>query len=282
MKPFLVFSQAALIRLVASTRTPLLQFDPNTTKDCAEWHNVADGGETCDYVRKLYGITPAEFHEWNPLIGLDCTPWYDWQSYCIVTQRRLDSVKPSTTSSSVTVSSPTSASSLAPSPTAWDSLGCYAQDPARSILEQNMNPSGDDSLTILDCKSTCYRGAYTFAGVQQGNQCWCSSFVGGEWAKNQTDCNVPCTGDKNTVCGGKGVFNIFEALSNSIPAVISSTPSSVASSTTRSVTSSATSSASAATAAPTSNGATPNRALFGMGFRTIKSLYLSCLTCMCI
>jgi hypothetical protein len=55
MKTVLGFLCVALAHLVASTGTPLLQFDPNTTKDCAEWHNVADGGETCDYVRKLYG-----------------------------------------------------------------------------------------------------------------------------------------------------------------------------------------------------------------------------------
>jgi len=55
MKPFSVFSSATLVHLVASTGVPLLQFDPNTTKDCAGWHNVSDEGETCEYVRKLYG-----------------------------------------------------------------------------------------------------------------------------------------------------------------------------------------------------------------------------------
>jgi hypothetical protein len=74
--------------------------------------------------------------------------------------------------------------------------------------------------------------------------------VGGEWAKNQTDCNTPCTGDKNTVCGGKGVFNVFEALANGSPAVVS--PTTRATSTVK--------------AAAASNGAMQNRALFGMEF----------------
>jgi hypothetical protein len=165
-----------------------------------------------------------------------------------VTQKKLDSLK--TTTSSTTVSTTTSAATLAPSPTAWNPLGCYAQESARPLLEQNMNPSGDGSLTIPKCKNTCYRRAYTFAGVREGNQCWCSSFVGGEWAKNQTDCNTPCTGDKNTVCGGKGVFNVFEALANGSPAVVS--PTTRATSTVK--------------AAAASNGAMQNRALFGMEF----------------
>jgi hypothetical protein len=113
-----------------------------------------------------------------------------------------------------------------------------------------MNPNGDGSLTIPVCKDTCYRRAYTSAGVQQGNQCWCSIFVGGEWTKNQTECNTPCTGDRNTVCGGDGVFNVFEALANSSPVAISSVSSS----------------GSAVKATAASNGAILNRALFGAGF----------------
>jgi hypothetical protein len=208
--------------------------------------NFTAVSKTCDDLESQlkHSVSPAEFHEWNPSIGLDCTPWWDFTSYCIVTQKKLDSIKTMTPTTSTTISSTTTASSLGPSPTAWDPIGCYAQDPFRSILEQNMNPNGDGSLTIPKCKLTCYRRAYTFAGVLQGNQCWCSSHVAVEWAKNQTDCNVPCFGDKSTVCGGTGVFNVFEALANSIPAV--------------------TNSAEPVNAAATSNGAMSNRAVFGM------------------
>lgn len=117
-----------------------------------------------------------------------------------------------------------------------------------------MNPNGDANLSIPKCKNSCYRRSYAFAGVQAGNQCWCSSYVGGEWAKNQTDCNVPCTGDKATFCGGKGAVNVFEALENETPSVRVTTtgkPTGVASS---------------AMAVVTSNGAVKNRALFGMDF----------------
>lgn len=133
----------------------------------------------------------------------------------------------SKTSSSAPVSSTTSALPLAPSPTAWDSLGCYSQDAVRAILEQNMNPNGDGSLTIPKCKNTCYRRAYNFAGVQQGNQCWCGNFVAGEWTKNQTDCNTPCTGDKTSICGGVQAVNVFQALANSKPTATISITSSI-------------------------------------------------------
>ncbi|KAF1973231.1 hypothetical protein BU23DRAFT_589719 [Bimuria novae-zelandiae CBS 107.79] len=214
MKPYfsiLVF----LAHYAVAGDQPQLQWDPATVDDCAGWFdNVGD--LSCEYVRKMFNISPEEFHSWNPSVGLDCKPW-DVQSYCIVTQSKLDTLPSMTSSTRIsTTTTTTAAPTLRPSPTAWKEMGCYAEDPAMPILEQNMNPNGDASLSILKCKNSCYRRAYAFAGVQQGNQCWCSSYVGGEWASNQTDCNTPCTGDQNTMCGGKGFLNVFKALENTV------------------------------------------------------------------
>ncbi|KAF2677517.1 WSC domain protein [Lentithecium fluviatile CBS 122367] len=199
----------ALAHQATSTGVPELQWDPDTVKDCVEWYNNTDN-ESCESVRKLFGITPEEFHSWNPSLGLDCKPWR-WQSYCIVTQEKLDKTKPTTTPTTTSATPTTSTSSLGPSPTAWTALGCYTENSKVPLLEKNMSPTGGDpALTIPKCKNSCYRRAYRFAGVQQGNQCWCGTYVGGEWSKNQTDCNTPCTGDKNTFCGGKGFENIFK------------------------------------------------------------------------
>jgi hypothetical protein len=182
--------------------------------------------ESCESVRKLFGITPEVFHEWNPSVNLDCTPW-NFQSYCIVTQEKLDQTKPTTSSSTTSIATTTTSSTtLGPSPTTWTVRGCYVENPDLPVLEQNLNPSGDESLTIPKCKDDCYRQAFRFVGVKQGNQCWCSSYIGGEWTRNQTDCNTPCTGDKNTICGGKGLLNVFEASGDQILATSTITPSS--------------------------------------------------------
>ncbi|OWY50358.1 putative wsc domain protein [Alternaria alternata] len=254
----------AFIQRVASSRYPLLQWDPETVEDCIDWYDNGQG-KTCEYVRELYGYTAAEFSEWNPSVGLDCKPW-DWQSYCVITQRKYDSIHPTTTSSKVitTTTSTSQAPSLGPSPTSWDALGCYAQNPNRPILEKNMNLNGDTSLSVLKCKNSCYRRAYTFAGVQEGNQCWCSSYVAGEWTKNQTDCNIPCTGNKAEFCGGKGVINVFEALQNAAPVITTSvTSASVTSTSVASI--SVTSTGVKIVAA--SNSAIKNRAIIGILYR---------------
>jgi hypothetical protein len=118
-----------------------------------------------------------------------------------------------------------------------------------------MSPNGDASLSVSKCKNSCYRRAYSFAGLQEGNQCWCSNYVAGEGAKSQTDCNIPCTGNKTEICGGNGVVNAYEALENSMPVVPSTSISAKVVGTIAGV-----------EAVATSNGAVKNRALFGVDF----------------
>ena len=211
MKSFLFTALLATAHRAASTGYPAFQYYPTTVSDCIEWHNNR-GEESCDAVRKEYSITPEEFSKWNPLVDLTCQPWDVWVSYCVNTKEKYDKFKATSSTSNTAATTTTSVFSLRPSPTAWTPKGCYVENIKLPLLDQNMSPSGGDSaLTIPKCKNSCYRRAFTFAGVKEGNQCWCGSYIGGEWAKNQIDCNVPCTGDKTTFCGGKGFLNIFQA-----------------------------------------------------------------------
>ncbi|KAI8680789.1 hypothetical protein NCS56_00484900 [Fusarium sp. Ph1] len=198
-------------RLCAGSATPNLQWDPETIDSCVEWYDNADG-ETCEYVRKYVSITPEEFTAWNPSVGLDCKPWR-WQSYCIVTKERLATAppKPRTTQPTTTTTSTPSTTTLGPSPAAWTHLGCYVDnDTAWPVLEKRVSKEGGDAtLTIPKCEDTCYRAQFEFAGVKEGNECWCSSFVAGERTRNETNCNTPCSGDKTKMCGSKNLINVF-------------------------------------------------------------------------
>ncbi|KAK2780797.1 hypothetical protein FQN52_002058 [Onygenales sp. PD_12] len=195
------------LRFCAGGPTPQLQFDPDTIASCVEWYdNTGEMG--CEDTRDYYSITPEQFTEWNPSVSLACEPW-NWQSYCIVTQERLDN---STTTTTTTTSKPTSTTSsvfLGPTPTSWTALGCYLdEDPEAPALEKLMG--NDTALTIPDCQNECYLAAMRWAGVKGGDECWCSGFIDGDRAKNQTDCNLPCGGDKDEICGGEKRINIFE------------------------------------------------------------------------
>ncbi|KAL3486995.1 WSC domain-containing protein [Aspergillus germanicus] len=207
----------ATLHLSTASPTPGLYADPNTIASCVEWYDNTEG-LTCKELRDYFTIIPEQFTEWNPSVSLDCKPWNEWQSYCIVTQERLDdtasSLSASLSASATITSTATSTSStttLAPSPTAWTELGCYFDDPSHLPLLESRVSAADESLTVGKCQDACYRAAYQFAGVKGGNECWCSPYVGGEWAEDQDDCNLPCTGDEGEVCGGEETVVVFEA-----------------------------------------------------------------------
>ncbi|GAP90721.2 putative WSC domain protein [Rosellinia necatrix] len=213
MTPTSVLVLGYAVALTAAATYPKLQYDPDTISTCAEWWDNG-GSETCEYVRNLFDISPQLFHTWNPSVGLDCTPW-QYQSYCILSKERLSSLTATqtTTTHATTTTKATTTTTHAPTPTAWQQLGCYVDDDASSPVLEKQISSADAALTIAKCETACWQASgatVLYAGVKAGNQCWCGSFVGGEGDWDDTKCNTPCTGDKAAVCGGKDRIQVFE------------------------------------------------------------------------
>lgn len=204
-----------LPRLCIATGHPTLQYDPETISPCVEWENNAHN-LVCEEVRDYWNITPEEFSRWNPSVGLDCTPWIA-ASYCVVPLERLPEVS-TTSDPPPTSTTTTSTRTLGPSPTSWDPRGCYIDDNAEipTLQEPMSEEGGDDDLTVAKCEDSCYKSFFEFAGVKEGNECHCGSYVAGERTLNATECNAPCTGNSTDKCGGTGRLNIFMALENEI------------------------------------------------------------------
>jgi len=52
---------------------------------------------------------------------------------------------------------------------------------------------------------------YVFAGVENGNECFCgNSNISSVWHAPSSECNSPCSGNSNKICGGKMRMNIYE------------------------------------------------------------------------
>ena len=51
--------------------------------NCNKWHVVVSG-DSCGSVAAAYGISPAQFFQWNPAVSTDCTTNF-WlgQAYCV-------------------------------------------------------------------------------------------------------------------------------------------------------------------------------------------------------
>lgn len=217
-----LISLALSVGLCAASGEPELGWDPDTTLPCTDWYdNVME--ETCEEVRDYYRITPEEFHRWNPSVGVDCKPWRI-QSYCIVPLERWESfTRTRSVAPSTTYEEPSSTvSTHVASPTAWSALGCYEVGPSQyPTLEFNLDADsgGDPDLSIAACEDACWEasvnGTVLFAGVRAGDQCWCSNFVGGDTALDESTCDTPCSGNPDEICGGDDRVNVFSPLSTS-------------------------------------------------------------------
>ena len=80
--------------------------------------------------------------------------------------------------------------------------GCFKEnDPGRQLQTQIY--SSDDN-TNEKCIAQCAAAGYIFAGTQYNSQCWCG-YNRPKTVTPEGNCNYPCKGNVNEVCGGNGL-----------------------------------------------------------------------------
>ncbi|KAG0651289.1 fungistatic metabolite, partial [Hyphodiscus hymeniophilus] len=83
------------------------------------------------------------------------------------------------------------------------------------------------------CINDCSGAGYGYAGVEYGRECWCgNSLASGSVHVTDQTCDMTCSGDESTICGGHSLLSIYVA--GSLP-LVSTTASVTPSSTTSSV-----------------------------------------------
>jgi len=92
-------------------------------------------------------------------------------------------------------------------PTEGVYLGCYVDTSAR-VLNQAAPITGTETTVEL-CQGLCWAGGYLYAGLQDGDQCFCGSNPG--TLAPGTDCNTPCAGDSTQTCGGAWRNSVYTA-----------------------------------------------------------------------
>ncbi|KAG8896803.1 hypothetical protein FRB99_008645, partial [Tulasnella sp. 403] len=102
-------------------------------------------------------------------------------------------------------SSSTSTSTPTPSATAsWTTLGCYADQSARTL---NAKSTSDPAMTYQKCQTFC--AGFTYAGTENGNECWCGNSLTTNQPLAANQCQTPCAGNSAQVCGGGWKITIF-------------------------------------------------------------------------
>ena len=93
-----------------------------------------------------------------------------------------------------------------PGSNGFTSQGCYSDSPSARTLTTQMSLSGN--VRVSDCTTACSNAGYPYAGLEYGSECYCGATLQNN-AQLSTSCNMACTADKTTLCGGPGAINIY-------------------------------------------------------------------------
>lgn len=80
--------------------------------------------------------------------------------------------------------------------------GCFKENnPGRQLKNQL---SASDTMTTAMCISACNAAGVIFCGTQYNRECWGGPTIPVQKV-DEVNCDYPCTGDINQICGGNGV-----------------------------------------------------------------------------
>ncbi|KAH9023788.1 WSC domain-containing protein [Lactarius pseudohatsudake] len=83
-------------------------------------------------------------------------------------------------------------------------LGCLKNDFLGSPTVKD--PAG---MTLYSCAFFCFRRDYIYAGVENGEDCYCMKGYPSDEFVSSDKCNVKCTGDSSENCGGSGYLGLY-------------------------------------------------------------------------
>ena len=101
-------------------------------------------------------------------------------------------------------------------------IGCFADDVNGYVLTHSYYgpdvppPSRVTDISVDKCFTLCLNSLehdVQYAGLEAGNQCFCGR-EGSNYARlgqlEVSDCNIPCVGDVNQMCGGDSAIAIYD------------------------------------------------------------------------
>ncbi|KAJ7718195.1 WSC domain-containing protein [Mycena maculata] len=99
----------------------------------------------------------------------------------------------------------------------WSYQGCLTDDVANRTLQARINvPVG---VTAQTCTASCEAaGAYLFAGLEDGQECWCGNSTN-TFAENVSDddCREVCVADHTEYCGNADRIALYAFSPNGAP-----------------------------------------------------------------
>ena len=79
-------------------------------------------------------------------------------------------------------------------------IGCFQNSDA--AFEGAVGLGMHENMTIQMCIDLCQQHGKQYAGLHDGNKCTCFDDQPGD-AVGNAECNTPCHGDQDDICGGR-------------------------------------------------------------------------------
>ncbi|CAG2197182.1 unnamed protein product [Mytilus edulis] len=92
-------------------------------------------------------------------------------------------------------------------------IGCYEDDDIRILYRMLYKAVlKDTGMTVQKCKQFCGKKGFKFAGVEYGYECFCGNVLRKCRKRKESDCKMPCSGNKRQTCGGPWRISIYTAV----------------------------------------------------------------------
>lgn len=88
----------------------------------------------------------------------------------------------------------------------WKTYGCIVDSASMRVVTPYYRQTSQQ-MTYNLCASTCQANGYAYAGVEYGSECYCGNNVAIQDASS--GCNMPCSGDPSSMCGGSARMNLM-------------------------------------------------------------------------
>ncbi|XP_052075053.1 IgGFc-binding protein-like isoform X1 [Mytilus californianus] len=85
-------------------------------------------------------------------------------------------------------------------------IGCYQDDSTRILPKEVLKDKG---MTVQKCQQFCGQNGFKFAGVEYGYECFCGNVLRKDRKRKESDCKMPCSGNKRQICGGAWRISIY-------------------------------------------------------------------------
>ncbi|WWD09848.1 hypothetical protein V865_007976 [Kwoniella europaea PYCC6329] len=118
--------------------------------------------------------------------------------------------RPSSSAAATSSSSTNSAENVGDIPDDWTYFGCVPNNNGMPAL--NTTYATSDELTPVLCITACAASQYHYAGLQNGNACFCGSTITTpSISSSSSSCNMNCTGDPSgsSKCGGSSSMSFY-------------------------------------------------------------------------